>query len=390
MFCTQCGRQLPVDGTPCVCGSGQAEKIVTEPAVPVVPEDIPLSFAEAERMAEENETVQQIFFTEEPAPETNQPIYEEPIPQYIQSPVYVPPTYAVQQNPLKEAIRKVAGSPVFLFAAIFMTAGLILSVVQLFVPIDYYSFFSTIVPVLDSIMPGMGSEFMREMEASIGDLYAAQTGLAIMGLPRLIVPGLTVLSFWLIFSSAKKIDGPKTGGFTVLQVLQVLSVIAMSVAVLLAVFVSVVIYALAMMMIEELNYYGMMTGGDTTGVIITVMAVLIAVVIIAVMFGMIFVIKALGSVIRAKKAIRTGVVYKGASRFIMVCCFITAVVSLIEVFGTVQILGVLSGISCVFTAAANLFLALTIARYNRAIKPFRTPKYMPQPVEQNFPPYGNG
>ena len=58
----------------------------------------------------------------------------------------------------------------------------------------------------------------------------------------------------------------------------------------------------------------------------------------------------------------------------MVCCFISAAVSLIDVYGTVQLLGVLSGVSCVINACVNLFFALTILRYNKAIKPFRTPK----------------
>lgn len=386
MFCTQCGRRLPEDGAPCVCGSGQAEKVAAEPVASIMPEDIPLSFAEAERMAEEGGEVPQIFFSEESEPDAETTVYEEPIPQYIQPPVYMPPVYAVQQNPLKEAIRKVAGSPVFLLAAIFMSAGLILSLVQLFVPVDFYGLFSSIVPLLDSIMPGMGSEFMQEMEASVGDLYTAQMGLALLGLPRLIAPALTVASLWMLFGSAKKQDGPKTGGLTILQVLQVLGVIGMSLSILLAVFVIVMIFALATMLIDELSYYGiMMEGGDMTGVIIAVMAVLIAIVVLTVIFGMIYTIKALNSVVRAKKAIRTGVVHKGASRFIMVCCFISAVVSLIDVYGAVQLLGVLNGVSCVISAGANLFFALTIARYNKAVKPFRVPKFSAQSAEQVFP-----
>ncbi len=344
MFCTQCGRQLPKDGTPCVCGSGQTEKFIVEPAVPVMPEFEPETY-------------------------------------------YAPPSYALWQNPLTEAIRSVGTSPVFLLALIFMSLQLLLSAVLLFVPMDYYALFSSVVPVLDSIMPGMGSEFMREMEAAVGNPYAAQLEAAFSGLLGLTVPALTTASFWMIFVSAKKPSGPKTAGLTVLQVLQIIRAVACGLSALGAVFLVIVFAALVPMLLEELSYYGLTVTGNISGAITAVAIVLIVLIVLAVTFGLLFTIKSLNSVVRTKRALRTGTVHKGASRFVMVCCFVTAAVNLMNVYGTVQTFGVLYGVSCVFAAMANLFLALTIIRYNSAIKPFKTPKRA-ESVPQNDFPYG--
>ncbi|MBO5252742.1 MAG: hypothetical protein J6C51_02240 [Clostridia bacterium] len=343
MFCTQCGRQLPKDGTPCVCGSGQTEKFTVEPHIPVMPEF---------------------------EPET-----------------YYAPSHALQPNPLTEAIRSVGTSPVFLIAAIFMSLQLLLSVVLLFVPMDYYAIFSSVVPVLDSIVPGMGSEFMREMEAAVGNPYAAQLEGAFAGLLGLTVPALTTASFWMIFASAKKPYGPKTAGLTVLQVLQIISAVSCGIGALGAVFLVVVLAALLPMLIEELSYYGLTVTGNISGAITAVAVVLIVLIVLAVTFGLLFTIKSLNSVVRTKRALRTGSVHKGASRFVMVCCFVTAAMNLMNVYGTVQTLGVLYGVSGVLAAMANLFLALTIIRYNKAIKPFKTPKHA-GPAQQNDLPYG--
>ena len=361
MYCTRCGRLLSQDGSPCVCGSGQADRTVYETEK---------TFAVHEQKAEN--------FGETPFM-YGQPVYEQPMP------VYAPPTCALRQNPLLEPIRSAAASPVFFLAALFMTVNLALSAACLFVPIDYYAFFSSIAPLFDVIQPGMGSEFMREMESAFAELYAAQMQSVLSGIPGLVVSGLTDVSLWMIFASAKKPGGPRTGGLSILHVLQVIGVIVLSLCTLACVILSAAITALVPTLLEEIEYYGIRLSDGARTAAMALAIVRSAAVILGAVLALVFTAKSLSSVVRTKRALRTGVIHKGASRYVAVICFITAAVNMMNAYGTVQLFGVLYGIGCVAAALANLFIALTVIRYNKAVKPYLTPKHSVQP---DYPPYG--
>lgn len=460
MFCTNCGRQLPKDGTPCVCGSGQcepaavqqpAEPIATEPvavenewagenpavnwadAEPVQPtepepapqviEETPAEeiaapvFEEAQPAAEQPAEVWNSDAAV-PAPETTQPVYTEPqqpvMPQqpettyapqqpvyqpYVQPapvyapPAYTPPSYAVQPtNPVLDVIRGAASSPIFMIAAIVMSVHLLLSIIKAFVPFDFYGILYSFVPLLESIAPGMGYEMIEEASYVMSDLYAAQAMLGFLSLPSMIMPALTVAALWMIFVSAKNPDGPKTGGLTILQVLQILSLVGIGLSVLLAIFVIIFVCMLVTMLIEEMSYYGMYGGEDMTGVIVLVAIVLIIAVLAGVALSLVYAIKVLTSIINAKKAIKTGTVTKTASKFVVFYNFASAAFLLLDIFGTISLMGWVAGLVNLCAAGANVLFALVILQYNKAVKPLVVPKnavgYIPQqPTPPTYPQY---
>ena len=449
MFCTNCGRELPKDGTPCVCGSGQVDTTaVQQTAEPTFAEsewagetttlnweDVdPVQAPEAEPAPQApeaswaNEAASMSWGETQPAaeqpeedwgndttvltPENTQPAYSEPQPEityapqqpvyqqpYVQpaptyaQPAYTPPSYAVQPtNPVLDVIRGAASSPIFMIAAIVMSVHLLLSIIKAFVPFDFYGILYSIVPLLESIAPGMGAEMIEEASYVMSDLYAAQAMLGFLSLPSMIMPALTVAALWMIFISAKKPDGPKAGGLTILQVLQIISLVGIGLGVLLAIFVIIFVCMIVAMLIEEMSYYGMYGGEDMTGVLVLVAIVLIIVVLASVALSLVYAIKVLTSIINAKKAIKTGTVTKTASKFIVFYNFASAALLLLDVFGTISMMGWLAGLVNLCAAGANVLFALVIMQYNKAVKPLVVPKnavgYIPQqPTPPTYPQY---
>lgn len=433
MFCTNCGRELPKDGTPCICGSGQAEPVQNSVAeeewagdtTALNWENVEPNYQPAEEQPEEEdwagettalnwEDAQPAY--QEPKEEEwagdttalswdeTQPTYtqpEQPVNPYIQQPYvqqppvyqqpsYTAPSYAVQGGgSVLDVIRGVASSPIFMIAAIVMSVHLLLSIIKAFVPFDIYGIVYSIVPMLESIMPGMGVEMLDEIEPMIGELYAAQAMLGALSLPSMIMPALTVAALWMIFISAKKPAGPKTGGFTILQVLQIISLVGTGLGILLAIIVIIVVCMVVMMLIEEMSYYGMGGGENMTGVIIAVMIIAIIAVLASVALSLVYSIKVLTSIINAKKAIKNGVVEKTASKFVMIYNFAAAAILVIDIFGTISMMGWMSGLVNLCAAGANVLFALCIMQYNKAIKPLITPKNAaPQmPQQPTYPQY---
>ena len=386
MFCTNCGRELPKDGKPCACGSGQAELVVqnraaeqewaTEsivmPEVPEIDESVNEEIqlvAEAELPQPENhETAEQAAVEEQPA---QQESYIPPV--YVQQPVqptyYAAPSYAVQQNnSVISVIRSIAGSPLFLIAVIIVSLHFVLNVVNRLMPLDITGFIYSIVGYLDSMMPGMGAEMMREIEPALADIRAAQATISGISMLGMITPALTLAALWMIYGSAKSADGPKTGGFTILQVLQILAVIGVSFGVLLALIGSGLIIALGQVIAEEMRYFSM--GGDASSGI-TIASVIIAILLmVGVVFSLIYAIKVLSTIVGVKKAIRTGVVTKKASGFVAVISILSGVGMTIEGLSAFAVFGWKTAVLNLLAAAMNILFAVCIFKYNKAIKPW--------------------
>ena len=412
MFCTQCGRELPKDGTPCVCGSGQAEFVVQNrtaeqewaaevavlPEEPVQPEEI---------MQPEAETQPAEPVWEEPAQteEPEQPAEQEPVPPmwgetqplpvqaapYIEPmyPPYAQPAYAAEpENPVLRAVRSVAGSPLLLITAIVLSVHFALSVVQAFMPIDLYNLVNYIAPILDSWIPGMGQDLLQEMNPVMTEFYAAQMSAGLMSIPAMIAPALSVAAVWMIYGSAKRADGPKTAGLTILQVLQILAVIGLSLCILLVIVLGIVAVMAVQMMLQEMSYYGIVDPALSSGITVGVIVVMV-VLVLCVVFALVYAAKVLSTVAGVKKAIRTGIVVKKASVFVAVMCLLSAVGLVVDLYGTFVLLGWMAALVNLFAAAVNVLFALCIFKYNKAVKPLRISKRAAQipPQPPVYPQY---
>ena len=168
MFCTNCGRELPKDGKPCACGSGQAELVVQNRAAeqewaveelhtPVETQEQAESDWDDFESSGETELRQPEDYNPQPNAWNDAPQQESYIPPvYVQQPVqptyYAAPSYAVQQNnSVISVIRSIAGSPLFLIAVIIVSLHFVLNVVNRLMPLDITGFIYSIVGYLDSI-----------------------------------------------------------------------------------------------------------------------------------------------------------------------------------------------------------------------------------------------
>ena len=61
---------------------------------------------------------------------------------------------------------------------------------------------------------------------------------------------------------------------------------------------------------------------------------------------------------------------KKASRFVMIVCWISAIVTLVGVYTSLMVAGPIVAAMDLAKAATNILFALCIAKYNKAIKPF--------------------
>ena len=393
MFCTKCGRELPKDGNPCACGSGQAELVVrnrTEEQEWAADETVTAAeaAAEPETTAEEeilpleaveSEEPEEAIATEEP---TCIPVQPEAAPQdaYIPpvqepSPVYAAPSYAVQQeNPVIAAIRSVAGSPLFLIAAIVLSLHFVLNVVNRLMPLDLTGMVYGIAAYLDSAMPGIGADLLREMEPVMADLRAAQAGITVISMLGMIVPALTLAAVWMIYGSAKQANSPTTAGLTILQVLQILAVIGASFGVLLGLGASALVIVLLQLVGEELRYLGVQTGDISAG--LTVGGIIAAVVILTgVVLSLIYTAKVLSTVVGVKKAIRTGMVFKKASAFVAVISLLQGIGLVVDSVAVFMLLGWKAAVLNVLAGVVNVLFAVCIFKYNKAVKPLLVPKH---------------
>ncbi len=314
MYCTSCGRKLPKDGTPCVCGSGQAEPIAAaqNPATPA-------------------------WGAPPPVVEYYQPV--------------MPNSHA------KELVRQIAASPLFLAAVITVSVQLLAQIISIFMPTDIMSMLNSVLQMLDAIEPGMGSYMYSELHEVVGALNSTQV---VGSITSLIFPALSLTALWMIFASAKRFDGPKTSGFTILHVLQVFGVIGACFGVLGFVFVAVVIIVILASLANQFSY---------SGVGFTVLAVVVLVIGLAlVVLSLVYEIKVLGSISRAKKAITTGILVKPASKLITVFCFICAVAAIPGIFADIFTGNFMASLVSLGGAVANVLFALVIMKFNKAVK----------------------
>lgn len=439
MYCTNCGRKLAEDGTPCVCGSGQCEpgampaaEPISEPAELAV-EETAEPAAEAPAVepgvlpAEPEDTalpVEPVAYEEPAAPveEAAEPAAMEPQNPYVQStdpyaqqgnpyvqpnpyaqqnpyaqpaPVYAPPAYAVQQpNEVHTAIRSIAASPIFMVATILMSAHFVLTLIRSFLPTDMMALINTILPLMQAVDPSLvyDSSVIGEMTEA---LYQIQAALGLLNLPAMIVPALVLVGLWLTFVSAKKKEIPSGSGLMILQIVKILALVGTILSTLLVLIIGIAVVvavgALAAEMSSYSGYYGYSSAETSAATGITVILVIVLILLLAVMaFSIVYAVKVVTSITGARKALKTGKVEKTASMLVAVFCFISAGITVLDMFGSIALSGWMNLPLSLCSAGANVLFALCIMQYNKAVKPLIAPKYQPvqqMPVPPQYPPY---
>ena len=209
MYCTNCGRKLPEDGSPCVCRRQPAQPEQQTYTQPVQP--------------------QQNYG----APAQN---FQAPPQYYAQPPVQYPVQRPI--TPVHGVLKSFFASPLFLITAILFSVNLLFQIIASLFPQDP----AYIVNQIYSNLP-----YEMQFIISPGDLYSAlsdaQSGTTVgTVIGMLITGGLMVAAYWITYISAKNPSVPaaKTAGLTIMKVFSIINLVVMSFAEVLCVVLAVI------------------------------------------------------------------------------------------------------------------------------------------------------
>ena len=197
MYCTNCGRKLPEDGSPCVCRQQPAQPEQQTYTQPVQPQ--------------QNYGAPAQNFQAQPQ------YYAQPPVQYPVQPPVSPVT------PVHGVLKSFFASPLFLITAILFSANLLFQIIASLFPQDP----AYIVNQIYSSLP-----YEMQFIISPGDLYSAlsdaQSGTTIgTVIGMLITGGLMAAAYWITYISAKNpgIPAAKTAGLTIMKVFSIISLL---------------------------------------------------------------------------------------------------------------------------------------------------------------------
>ncbi len=336
MYCPKCGRELPADGSPCVCGAEEEQK--TETAI------------HAENIGEPGGKETPAF----PAP-VNVPHVD----------LRVRP-----RTPAQDAFSALSASPLVLAAAILMTLSLVSSVLaSVLHPVD----FSRMLPAGDLVARLMTVRFNTPVLSLIG------------AIPSL----LTLIGVWMVFASGKKKSGmPGVGGLALLRVLAIVSVVGLSVLGLLALAAAVFLSGAFFQYAEQIEWAALASmgpdamlaqfGGEADETLLfALVAVLAAACVIACAWMILIETRVLSSLTAARRLAVSGVARRKASVLLAVVCILRCVADLIDLYGQVTLNGPLGAAAAGCSALASLCFAIMIFKFNGAVKRLR-PKEVPR------------
>ncbi len=410
MICEKCGRELPADGSPCECerenGEEKRESTPVEngentaraeapdkseaPAPKVAPSETAAPEAQQTATTAAEEPEQESRSPESPLIEA--PILEEPavlpsetapteIPQQemtapkepqvergsseslpIEAPVPEGPAPENRPpSPAQEALRALAGSTIFLLAAVFSTLAAVLSCVRVFVG-D---------PPLFSMLPD-------------GDLLERLTHVRVDGtvlalLVAVPLPLLVIVALWMIYATGKRRNSARfgTAGLTLLRIPTVVAMVVVSV---LPTFVLSVLFAALLQSIGQIDWAavfalgpdGMLrsfVGSGDAGLFVFGAAILLSA---GILWGFLLLVcaRVLASLTAARRMAVSGIARRKASALLGVVCLLRFAAELIDVYGQFVLNGPISAAATVCSAAGSLCFAVVIFRFNAIVRRF--------------------
>ena len=262
------------------------------------------------------------------------------------------------QNPNVQAVKRSAGSVLFLLATVTYTANLILSLVNL----------------LTQFVPG--SVFYSAMrnaamlEPDIAPMIPAiQSMVMIFAIAFLVPTLLASIGFWSFYASAKNRMRPvvSTGGLSLVQAVIIIRLVGVSLLVLL---LGVLLLPLSFVISEyssefyySSSYY---TPYDMSAAIIIGVLVLLLVFLI---FYIIYYAKALGTIASVKAASNGSYPAKPVSMFVIVMNFIIAGFSMISLISSLFTdFSLMSLASSLFNIAFLVLLSLALLQFRREMQ----------------------
>ena len=294
------------------------------------------------------------------------------------------PSPLTSENPrakqVRNAVRKLGGSPLFLIVCICYTLAQLISLLTLFIPNDL---FSSLIPLL------------RQMGMSYSDIQNILSGISgtsgIMGFLGMIPSILIMSGLWMVYGTCvSRNNRLGTGGLTMIQVINIIYLVFFGLAMLILLIVLLIAVAAS----SSLGGYGK-EAASAAGI-----GMLVAFFLIAGIAAFVFVyyIKILTTISKVKETIRTGIPNRKVSGFVAVMCFISggfsALGGLLSVAGLAyaNLSTILTILSSLLSGALMILIGVLIFLYKSKMHQLeemltpRAPAYAaPQPAPRPVP-----
>ena len=250
-------------------------------------------------------------------------------------------------NPAVAAVKKTGGSALFLIATITYTVLLLLSLISAFMP----STASTYADLL----------YEMTYDYSVYEAVSAiNTGSIVGALIGSIPTILITAGLWMIFGASKtKNPRVSTGGFTMINVVEIFMLVLISIA--LAV-VCIVMLVAALAMYETMSYASSWGFGaeSAMGIASTAFIVVFVILILFCVLAIIYYAKLVGSIRVIKKAANGIVAGRKISLFVIVINFIMIGFSVIGLIGNLIMFSFLAFLTNLLSIAFQVLITIAL------------------------------
>ena len=304
MYCTNCGRKLPEDGSPCVCGA-QNGNFNTQPM--------------------QNFQAPQQYYAQPP----------------VQYPVQ-PPVRPV--TPVHGMLKRFASSKLFFMCALLFTVQMVVSAV------------SSVIEVFTVLQ---NQAYLLE-RTPVGTNFSVELNVNIVPVQNILVR----IGLWLLYASAKKTDTPfmSTAGVTLFKVTEILRIVGCGILCGLLLLVGLLVLLASSGAPNVTNYTDL-----PDNIAILVMGVALVVGLALSVLLLLYSIKMLGVWTSLQCAIQVGVLpkklpgYALALQGFLIFCDVVAIIAFIVLNAWILIPGSLCSI------AARVYVIRCMAAYNREV-----------------------
>ncbi|MBR6684061.1 MAG: hypothetical protein IKL38_06940 [Firmicutes bacterium] len=248
------------------------------------------------------------------------------------------------ENPAVAAVKKTGGSALFLIATITYTIIVLLSLISAFMP----SSLTTYADLLYEIT----------YDVSVYDtIYAMDSG-SVIGALIGSIPGILIaVAFWMIYGACKsKKPRVSTGGFTMINVFQIINLVLMSILLALVCVLMVIFAFLA----YELNSSEMYGFAALAGVATTIYIFALIFIVLILVLSIIYYAKLVGTVRVIKKAANGIVSGNKISMFVIVINFILIGFSVIGLIGNLIAFSFMPFLINLLTITFNILITIAL------------------------------
>ena len=266
----------------------------------------------------------------------------------------------LSSNPVVNAVKQVASSPLALVAIIAFSAMVLVSLISSLV--DRNALTAAIYSLLNSLTEA-GVDVPYEIYNAIDSAYySLGSGLYVFASILGLIPSILIcVGLWLTYSSAasRSSDGMKTSGLTTIKVINIIQLVGTCIAFAFIELLIIIIGIAASSVAREYSYYYDYSSGAS---LVATIGVVIPALIVAAVYTLqiIYQAKVIQSVNTAKKTITTGVPSDKISGFVAVWLFISAGFSL---FGLAT-----NFLGCACSITSLICFGILIYKYRNAMR----------------------